>query len=132
METTASITHTVVHKHLQAFLEQRGIDAIVADYADDACFLAESGTYRGRCEISGFFARFMASLPAQAIENFALRHLSVEGDVALIVWSVGQDLPLGTDTFVVRSGKIARQTFAMHAAPVAQSGQALSHLLRGS
>ena len=31
METTASITHTVVHKHLQAFLEQRGIDAIVAD-----------------------------------------------------------------------------------------------------
>ena len=63
METTASITHTVVHKHLQAFLEQRGIDAIVADYADDACFLAESGTYRGRCEISGFFERFMASLP---------------------------------------------------------------------
>ena len=80
----------------------------------------------------GFFERFMASLPAQAIENFALRHLSVEGDVALIVWSVGQDLPLGTDTFVVRGDKIARQTFAMHAAPVAQSGQALSHLLRGS
>ena len=32
----------------------------------------------------------------------------------------------------LRGDKIARQTFAMHDAPVAQNGQALSHLLRGS
>ena len=119
MESTSSITHTVVRNHLQAFLERRGIDAIVSDYADNACFLTESVTYRGTDEISGFFERFVASLPAQAIENFTLRHLSVEGDVALIVWSAGRDLPLGTDTFVVRGGKIVAQTFAMHAAAAA-------------
>ena len=132
METTSSITQTVVRNHLQAFVERRGIDAILADYADDACFLTESGTHRGKGEIGNFFERFMASLPAQAIENFTLRNLSVEGDVALIVWSAGRDLPLGTDTFVVRGGKIAQQTFAMHAAPVAQSGQAVSNLSRGN
>ena len=35
-------------------------------------------------------------------------------DVAYIVWTVGEGIPLGTDTFIVRDGKIAQQTWAMH------------------
>jgi hypothetical protein len=31
----------------------------------------------------------------------------------VITWSAGTDVPLGTDTFVVRDGKIVSQTFAM-------------------
>jgi len=30
---------------------------------------------------------------------------------------VGNDIPLGTDTFVVDNGKIVSQTFAMYAVP---------------
>jgi hypothetical protein len=37
--------------------------------------------------------------------------------IAYITWSVGDDIPLGTDTFVVEDGKIVSQTFAMYAAP---------------
>ena len=60
----------------------------------------------------------VAALPPQAIAQFTLRSLRVQGDVVYITWSAGPELPLGTDTFVVRKGRIASQTFAMYALPV--------------
>lgn|SRR5512140_1789783 len=116
MDTRASITESVVRSHLQAFLEQRGVPAILADYDEDACVLAEDRTYRGRREIGAFFEGFIASLPPQGIGRFSLRSLRVEGDVAFITWNVGNEWPLGTDSFVVRDGKIVLQTYALHAA----------------
>ena len=116
--TYPSATETVVRGHLQAFLEQKGIDAILDDYDEKACFLSEEKTYRGKREIRNFFEQFMAGLPPQAIDRFALRTLRVAGEVAYITWSVGREVPLGTDSFVVREGKIVSQTFAMYAAPV--------------
>ena len=68
--------------------------------------------------IREFFEGFIAALPPQALGQFTLRSLRVQGDVAYITWSAGPELPLGTDTFVVRKGRIASQTFAMYAAPV--------------
>ncbi len=118
MTTQQTTTETVVRGHLQAFLEQKGIDAILGDYNEEACFLCEEKTYSGKREIQNFFEQFMAGLPPQAIGRFALRTLRVAGDVAYITWSVGPELPLGTDTFVVREGKIVSQTFAMYSAPV--------------
>jgi ketosteroid isomerase-like protein len=94
-----------------------GLSAILDDYGDDARLLSEDATYCGKHEIEGFFQRFVAALPPHAIERFALRSLRVAGDVALITWSADPELPLGTDTFVVRDGKIVAQTFAMFAAP---------------
>jgi hypothetical protein len=117
--TPESVTEAVVRSHLQAFLEQKGLPAILADYAEDACFLSENKAYRGKREIQGFFEGFIAALPPHAIDSFALRTLRVAGDVAYITWNVGSALPLGTDTFVVRDGKILSQTFAMYAAPSA-------------
>ncbi len=114
MDMPANATETVVRRHLQTFIEQQGPDAIVTDYADDACFVTEGTTYRGRQAIRDFFAGFIASLPPGAIGEFALRSLRVEGDLAYITWSAGRTLPLGTDTFVVRDGKIALQTVAMY------------------
>ena len=111
------MTETVVRSHLQAFLEQKGLPTILADYDEEACFLTEEKAYRGKSEIQGFFESFIAALPPRAMERFALRSLHIAGDVAYITWSVGRALPLGTDTFVVRHGKIVSQTFAMHAAP---------------
>jgi hypothetical protein len=116
MGNRPSDTESVVRTHLQAFLDREGIPAIMADYDDDACFLSEDRAYRGRHEIAGFFQAFLATLPPLAIERFALRSLRVEGELAHVVWSAGRDLPLGTDTFVVRNGRIVSQTFAMHAA----------------
>jgi len=67
--------------------------------------------------IRTFFEGFIASLPPGAIGEFALRSMRVEGDLAYITWSAGRGLPLGTDTFLVRDGKIVWQTAAMYWAP---------------
>ena len=106
-------TETVVRRHLQAFIDQEGVDAILRDYADDACFLSEGRSYCGKAAIREFFEAFIAGLPPSAIDEFILRSLRVQDDVAYITWSAGPDLPLGTDTFVVRDGRIAAQTFTM-------------------
>jgi ketosteroid isomerase-like protein len=116
MNVDSADTETVVRHHLQAFLEQKGVAAIVSDYDDDARFYSEAKIYHGKQEIHDFFTGFIASLPAEAIENFTLRSLRVARNVAYITWCVGSDIPLGTDTFVVDNGKIVSQTFAMYAA----------------
>jgi ketosteroid isomerase-like protein len=118
MSVETSVTETVVRNHLEAFLQQKGVAAIVSDYDDEARFLTEDRIYRGRSEIHGFFSDFIAALPAGAIERFTLRSLWVDRDIAYITWRVGSDIPLGTDTFVVDHGKIVSQTFAMHAEPI--------------
>jgi ketosteroid isomerase-like protein len=119
MKTESSATEAVVNNHLQAFLEQRGIAAIVNDYDEDARFYSEAKVYCGKQEISGFFEEFIGSLPVAAISRFSLRSMRVGGNIAYITWSVGGDIPLGTDTFVVENGKIVSQTFAMYSPPAA-------------
>ena len=116
MTARPSATESVVRNHLQAFLDQKGVDAILSDYDDDARFVSESRTYHGKREIGGFFEAFIASLPPGSVERFSLRALSVEDEIAYITWSVPGVVLLGTDTFVVRNGKIVSQTFAMHQA----------------
>ncbi|MGH3497085.1 MAG: nuclear transport factor 2 family protein [Nocardioidaceae bacterium] len=118
MNADSSVTEAVVRNHLQAFLEQKGVDSIVKDYHEAALFYSEATIYHGKQEIHGFFTNFIDSLPAGGISRFELRSLHVEGNVAYITWKVGNEIPLGTDTFVVDGGKIVSQTFAMHAAPV--------------
>jgi ketosteroid isomerase-like protein len=115
MNTESSVTETVVRNHLQAFLEQKGIAAILKDYDEDARFYSEARIYKGKREIHDFFMDFIGSLPADGIDHFSLRSQRVDGSIAYITWSVGSDIPLGTDTFVVNHGKIVSQTFAMYA-----------------
>lgn len=116
MNVNAPSTEAVVRQHLQCFVEQRGIPALLSDYADDARLHSERRTFRGKTEIAEFFRALLGALPPDAAERFALRALHVDGDVAFITWSAGHGVPLGTDTFVVRGGKIVTQTVAIHAA----------------
>jgi ketosteroid isomerase-like protein len=117
MNAESSVTEAVVRNHLQAFLEQQGVDSIVKDYHEAALFYSEAKIYHGKQEVQGFFTDFIDSLPPGGIGRFELRSLQVEGNVAYITWRIGHEIPLGTDTFVVDRGKIVSQTFAMHAAP---------------
>jgi ketosteroid isomerase-like protein len=119
MNSRSAVTEAVVRNHLQAFLEQKGVAAILNDYHENARFISEAKIYHGKQEIGEFFAEFIGCLPARAIDRFSLKSLRVDGSMAYITWSVGADIPLGTDTFVVSNGKIVSQTFAMYAAPTA-------------
>lgn len=120
MNTPSLSTEAVVSHHLQAFLKQEGADAIVEDYKETARFFTETKIHHGRGEIRDFFMRFTQSLPPGAIERFELRTMQVKGPMAYITWTVGHDIPLGTDTFVVEDGQIVLQSFAMYVAPFQQ------------
>jgi ketosteroid isomerase-like protein len=115
MSTQAKQTEQVLNQHLTAFVEGQGIDAILSDYHDDAVFLTPQAVYRGKRAIREFFLSFMANLPAGASDSFELNRIEIDEGLGYIVWSVNGAVSLGTDTFIVREGKIAQQTFAMQA-----------------
>ena len=113
MSTAIASAEAVIRNHLQAFIAQRGVDAIVSDYHDDARLYTEARIYRGKEQIRAFFVEFIASLPEGVVNRFLLKALHVDRDLAFITWNAGADVPLGTDTFLVREGRIVSQTFAM-------------------
>jgi predicted SnoaL-like aldol condensation-catalyzing enzyme len=117
MSTQPVGAEMVVRKHLYAFLQGQGADAIVSDYDQGAKLFTESHVFIGKPEIHRFFTQFLDALPPGAIERFKLKSLHADGTIAFITWSVTGDIPLGTDTFVVVDGRIVSQTFAMHGAP---------------
>ena len=46
--------------------------------------------------------------------GFKMLRQEVLGEIAFIVWDSPKYTPLGTDTFLIRDGKIVTQTFAAH------------------
>jgi hypothetical protein len=114
MNTSTEQTLNVMNHDLHAFMTRQGADAIVGDYDENAILYAPDCVYRGIDEIRRFFKAFLGNLPEQALELFRMRSQEAHGEVGYIVWSVGELIPLGTDTFVVKDGKIVQQTYAAH------------------
>jgi len=114
----AATAKEVVEQHLKCFSEG-DLQGILADYAPDAVFFTSGGTFRGADEIRPLFQAMIAEFgkPGAA---FRMKHQSVEGDYAYIVWTAetaDNVYELGTDTFVVRKGKIVAQSFTRKIAP---------------
>ena len=102
----ADSTKTILDRHLQTLLAG-DVDGIVADYAPDAIILSAQRVVKG---LDGVRAMFSA-IPAGAMSGFEITKEVIEGEVALIEWK-NPHLAFGTDTFVVRNGKIVAQTVA--------------------
>ena len=107
-----AVTKATLEHHLQAFEE--GLDAIMSDYTEDSVVVSPDGTYRGLLEIRGFFMAFVAGLPDGFWDVFEMKRQEVVGEYAYIHWEAKPWVLLGTDTFVVKDGKFALQTFAAH------------------
>ena len=113
-------TEAVLGHHLQAFGSQ-DIDEILKDFTDDSVLFTPDGPVRGLTQLRGFFEQLLQSVPQSSFEAFQMLQQQIEGDVAYIAWSMGDFAPIGTDTFVVRNGKIAVQTFAAYIPSLQQS-----------
>ena len=98
-------TADILERHMAA-LAKGDVDALMADYADDAVMISGSDPLRGRDAIQGMFKAISAN-PPKIVEDVRV----IEGDFAYIVWHSDQ-MPFGTDSFVVRDGKIVCQTVA--------------------
>src|SRR5215211_1386752 len=111
-------TRAVVDHHLERFAAL-DVPGVVADYAPDAVLIVPTGVLRGVLEITPIFQRLFAEF-AQPGATFNLQQQVIEGEVAYIRWAAEtpeNTYALGTDTFFVRHGKIAVQTFAFTATP---------------
>lgn len=109
-------TAAILNHHLEAFRE--GVDALLEDYTEDSVLMTPGANYEGLTEIRVFFTAFLDSLPEGLFDAFKISRQEVLGNVAYVVWQAKPWIPLGTDTLIIKGGKIALQTFAAHAVPV--------------
>jgi hypothetical protein len=87
------------------------------DYTDHSILVTHDAVYRGLAEIRQFFTALLGGLPAGFFDAFRMNRQEVTGDMAYILWEAKPWLPLATDTFVVRNGKILFQTFTAYTTP---------------
>ncbi len=111
-------TKDVLDHHLRSF-GQHDLKGILSDYAPGAIMFTPEGPLRGVDAIKALFQAMLAEFGKPGA-TFSLKHQSVEGDYGYILWTAetaDSVYELGTDTFVVRDGKIVVQSFAAKIIP---------------
>jgi len=78
--------------------------------------ITPDGTYRGLAKIRDFFTALMEGLPEGTLDAFTMKRQEIVGEIAYILWEAKPWFPLGTDTFVIREGKIVFQTLTVYSA----------------
>src|SRR6516165_12291876 len=105
-------TKDVIDHHLKCFGDG-DLEGILSDYAADAVLFTSDGPLMGTDAIKPLFQALVAEFGKPGA-TFSMKQQFVEGDYAYILWSAetaDNVYELGTDTFVVRDGKIVAQSF---------------------
>ena len=112
-------TRAVLDHHLAAFAAGDA-DEILKDYTGESVMLTPEARFKGRPALRAMFSELFAGLFKPGSYEFGMDSMRVEGDVAYIVWHArcaSATIPLGTDTYIVRDGKIVAQTFTAQIDP---------------
>ncbi|WP_207308826.1 nuclear transport factor 2 family protein [Marinobacter caseinilyticus] len=112
-ESEHASADAVLDRHLQAFAAD-DVDAIMADYDDQAVFITPTGVLEGKPQIRALFETLVAEFSSPDATITVHQRYS-HGPIAYIVWSA--DTPahryeLATDTLYVVDNRIRYQTFA--------------------
>jgi len=108
-----AMTRKVVEHHVQSLIELN-VEEILRDYTEDSVLFTPDGPVQGLANLRMVFEGFLQNMPEGLIDNLEFLRRDVVRDVAYLLWTSGEDAPLGTDTFVVQEGKIRVQTFAAY------------------
>jgi ketosteroid isomerase-like protein len=116
----------IINRHTAAGAKS-DLDAIMADYADDAVVLQAGKAFQGKAAIRPLFARMFPKRPAagtaptatassgKARPSMKVTRVWQEGNVGFMTWEMG---PIhATEEFLVRNNKIAVQAVFMSGAP---------------
>ena len=111
-------TKDVVGRHLE-FFGKGDLKGILSDYAPGAVLFTPDGPLHGADAIRPFFQAMIAEFgkPGSA---FSMKQQFAEGDYAYILWTAetaDNVYELGTDTLVMRDGRILAQSFAAKIRP---------------
>jgi ketosteroid isomerase-like protein len=100
---SAEDTRAVLDHHLAALLVG-DVDGLMQDYTEDSVFISNlGGVVTGRDAIRSMFSA------GADLSGWEQQLVHVEDETAYITWKV-EGVVVGTDTFVVRDGKISLQT----------------------
>jgi ketosteroid isomerase-like protein len=105
-------TKDVLDHHLKCFGEGE-LKGILSDYAPGAVLFTRDRPLRGADAIRPFFQTMIAEFGRPGA-RFSMKQQFVEGEFAYILWTAETSenvYEMGTDTFVVRDGKIVAQSF---------------------
>jgi ketosteroid isomerase-like protein len=110
----------IVHRHTAA-VAKSDVDAMMADYADNAVVLEAGQALQGKAAIRALFERMfprpVAGAPATGAAARKITRVWQEGNVGFVTWQMG---PInGNDSFLVRNGKIEVQAVFLSGAPQA-------------
>jgi ketosteroid isomerase-like protein len=111
-------TKDVIEHHLKCFGEG-DLKGVLSDYAPGAVMFRPDGPLRGVAAIRPLFQTLIAEFGKPGT-TFSMKQQSVDGDHAYILWTAetaDNVYELGTDTFVVRDGKIVAQSFTAKITP---------------
>jgi ketosteroid isomerase-like protein len=106
-------TSDVLDRHLKCFAEY-DLEGVLADYSSDAVLFVPAGPLQGQDAIRPLFQGLISEF-AKPGSSFTMQQRCVDGDHAYILWTAetaDNSYEFATDTFVVRNGKIAAQSFA--------------------
>jgi hypothetical protein len=113
-ETTLSNTsRDLLQRHLSSF-QDNNLEAVIADYTNESVLITQEASYTGPEEIKSFFTGLITHFPKQK-SSFDLDKIVINDELIYIVWhgkTPSLDVPFATDTFIIKNGKILRQTFA--------------------
>lgn len=112
-------TEDVLNHHLQAF-GQGDAEEAAKDYDDESVLVTQDGQVVGRVAIQEALTEMFAGIFKPGTYDFEMDNSEITGDVAFVAWhadTASHEIPMGTDTFVVRDDTIAVQTFAAQMIP---------------
>src|SRR4028119_1186560 len=106
------MTKQVLDHHWEAFI-QNNLDEVMADYAEESVLITPDATFKGLAQIRKNFEDAYKKFPKDKTA-FQLNKQVIDRDVAYILWQAKTpafNLTYATDTFIIRNGKITRQTY---------------------
>lgn len=105
-------TRAVLEHHWETF-KNNDLEGVMEDYTEESLLITPDTAYRGLDEIRGNFISAFKAFPVDE-DPLTLKKTVVEKDVGYIIWEAStpsMELRFATDTFIIRNGKIIRQTY---------------------
>ncbi len=107
---TLEQTQAVLNRNGAAFASGN-LDAILANYADNAVMVRPGRTYRGHAELREMFSEVLANMAGL---TSSITSLSIAEGIGLMTWtatSASGRMLQGVDTFVVADDRIVAQSY---------------------